>query len=210
AKEDQVNIFDAFNQTNDSIYNPDSGTGLGLAISKQLIELMHGKIGVRDNAIKGSIFWIKLPVTITQEPATAMLIEKTVILSNNKYTSINVLVADDNAINRKLIHTLLSQHGVTIEEAKDGNSALKLAQKNIYDLILMDIRMPGLNGIEVTECLRESESNKNTPIIALTAHALPSEQQSFIDAGMDACITKPILEHQLYGLLDKWVLEKAE
>ena len=210
AKEDQENIFDAFNQTNDSIYNPDSGTGLGLAISKQLIELMHGKIGVRDNAIKGSIFWIKLPVTITQEPATATLIEKNVILSNNKYTNVNVLVADDNAINRKLIHTLLSQHGVIIEEAKDGSSALELAQQKNYDLILMDIRMPKLNGIEVTQRLRESESNRNTPIIALTAHALPSEQQSFIDAGMDACITKPILEHQLFGLLDKWVLEKAE
>jgi len=115
-------------------------------------------------------------------------------------------VADDNAINRKLITTLLSQRGITTAEAEDGNSALETALNNEYDLIFMDIRMPELNGIEVTEKLRARKTGGRTPIIALTAHALPHEQKTFLDAGMDDCITKPVLDHQLFELIDKWVL----
>jgi len=210
AKEEHIDIFEAFNQTNDSIYKPDSGTGLGLAISKQLTELMQGKIGVRENPMgQGSVFWIELPVTSTQESPAPTLIENTINNPDNKYDGLRVLVADDNAINRKLISTLLNQQGVITEEAKDGNNALKLAQTQNYDLILMDIRMPGLNGIEVTKDLRTNHPDITTPIIALTAHALPNEQKAFIDAGMDACITKPILEYQLFELLDEWVFEPA-
>jgi PAS domain S-box-containing protein len=206
ADEEHSQIFEAFNQTNDSIYKPDSGTGLGLAISKQLIELMNGKIGVKNNLDKGSNFWLKVPVTLTQEQEDIPLITDSGEHSHNLYSGIRVLVADDNAINRKLICTLLNQKGVLSEEANDGDMALDLAISNNYDLILMDIRMPGLNGIEVTENLRTNKPGNSTPIIALTAHALPNEQKTFIEAGMDDCITKPILEHQLYGLLDKWVV----
>jgi len=207
--DEQIHIFEAFNQTNDSVYKPDSGTGLGLAISKQLIELMNGIIGVKENIDKGSIFWIKLPVEVTQQPPTPTLVERSIGSTDDKYTGIRVLVADDNAINRKLVTTLLNQQGVVTEEARDGIEALDLAQHQDYNLILMDIRMPGLNGIEVTENLRLNKPDNTTPIIALTAHALPNEQQTFLDAGMDACITKPILEYQLFDLLDKWVLENS-
>jgi len=208
-QEEHTRIFEAFNQTNDSIYKPDSGTGLGLAISKQLIELMDGIIGVKDNAEKGSIFWIKLPIAISQKSPEPSLIEADIDYSDKRYNGLCVLVADDNAINRKLINSLLSKQGVIIDEAKDGNIALELAQTNNYDLIFMDIRMPGLNGIEVTKNLRANKPDNRTPIIALTAHALPNEQETFIEAGMDACITKPILEYQLFELLDNWVLESA-
>jgi len=207
--DEQIHIFEAFNQTNDSIYKPDSGTGLGLAISKQLIELMGGIIGVKENTNKGSIFWLKLPVEVTILPPTPTLVERKIERISNKYKGIRVLVADDNAINRKLVTTLLNRQGVITEDAKDGIEALELAQKYDYDLILMDIRMPGLNGIEVTENLRLNYPDNTTPVIALTAHALPDEQQTFLDAGMDACITKPILEYQLFDLLDKWVLETS-
>jgi len=206
--EEHIHIFEAFNQTNDSIYKPDSGTGLGLAISKQLIELMHGEIGVKQNLNSGSIFWINIPVNITQEKPTPSLIENEITRNDEHYQGIYILVADDNAINRKLITTLLGQRGVIVKEAADGNTALTLAENNNFDLILMDIRMPGLNGIEVTKALRADMPNNKIPIIALTAHALPDEQQTFINAGMDACITKPILEYQLFELLDKWVIEK--
>ncbi len=205
---EHIHIFEAFNQTDDSIYKPDSGTGLGLAISKQLIELMHGQVGVKQNSPVGSIFWIELPVTITEEQPAPTLIEKNINGHDDSYSNIRILVADDNAINRKLISTLLSQHGVIVEEATNGNHALELAKTHSFDLILMDIRMPGLNGIEVTKSLRAEQPDNKTPIVALTAHALPNEQQTFIDAGMDACITKPILEHQLFELLDKWVIAK--
>lgn len=207
AENEQSYIFEAFNQTNDSIYKPDSGTGLGLAISKQLIELMTGNIGVKTNVDGGSIFWIKLPVVVTDDKPLPAFVDGDNIKAGDRYNGLRVLVADDNAINRKLISTLLMKQGVIIEEAEDGDSALKLAQTQQYDLILMDIRMPHLNGIEVTKCLRENHPDIHTPIIALTAHALPNERKTFIDAGMDACLTKPILEYQLFELLDKWAIK---
>ena len=197
-------LFDAFTQTCHSIYTPESGTGLGLAISKQLIELMNGSIGVKDKKNGGSIFWIKLPINEADAPKNPAIENKTSI-NNNQYDEFIVLVADDNAINRKLVTTLLNQRGIKTLEADDGLSALEIAKETKFDLILMDIRMPELNGIEVTEQLREDQCNKDTPIIALTAHALPHEQKSFLNAGMDACLTKPILDHQLFELIDKWV-----
>ena len=208
AEQEHKYIFEAFNQSHESLYRPDSGTGLGLTISKQLIELMHGEIGLKSNKNKGSTFWLKLPIKVTQEQPEADLIETTVAPDNQRYNGVRVLIADDNSINRKLIATLLNKQGVITDEANDGNIALRMAQNNEYDLIFMDIRMPGLNGIEVTQLLRSRMPGNKTPVIALTAHALPNEQQSFIDAGMDDCITKPIMDYQLFNLLDTWVLDK--
>lgn len=199
-------LFDAFTQASHSIYTPESGTGLGLAISKQLIELMHGSIGVKDKQNGGSIFWIKLPINVADAPEKSTTENKTTI-NNNQYDEILVLVADDNAINRKLVTTLLNQRGIKTLEANDGLEALAIAKDTRFDLILMDIRMPELNGIEVTEQLRQDRCNQATPIIALTAHALPHEQKSFLSAGMDACLTKPILDHQLFELIDKWAIK---
>jgi len=199
-------LFDAFTQANSSIYNTDSGTGLGLAISKQLIELMRGSIGVKDNGLGGSTFWITLPIIETcQTPVIQQ--EKYISQVEICYTDLDVLVVDDNAINRKLITTLLNQRGVKTTEAKDGKHALNIALNNDFDLILMDIRMPELNGIEVTKKIRAEKTDTHTPIIALTAHALPHEQEVFLEAGMDACISKPVLDHQLFQLIDKWCMD---
>ena len=205
TKSEKNRLFDAFTQFNNSIYSPDSGTGLGLAISKQLTELMSGSIGVKDNKKNGATFWIHLPIIETDqipEPAK----EKFLTQSDDRYTGLHILVVDDNAINRKLITTLLGQRGIKITEANDGKSALDIALNNNFDLIFMDIRMPELNGIEVTEVLRSRRGAKYTPIIALTAHALPHEQKTFLDAGMDTCITKPVLDSQLFELIDKWAM----
>ena len=207
ADSQKERLFDAFTQADQSIYKPDSGTGLGLAISKQLVELMQGAIGVKDNEKNGATFWIRFPILETNQMPEPKQ-EKALVQSDSRYTGLRVLVADDNAINRKLITTLLMQSGVLPTEAIDGKSALDIALNNDFDLILMDIRMPELNGIEVTEKLRASKTGQYTPIIALTAHALPHEQKTFLDAGMDACITKPILDHQLFKLIEQWVLNK--
>jgi len=206
ADSEKTRLFDAFTQANHSIYKPDSGTGLGLAISKQLVELMQGNIGVKDNHNDGSTFWFHFPITETAQTPKTIAEEKSAELPS-QYSDLHVLVADDNAINRKLITTLLSQRGITTSEAEDGNVALDMALKKEFDLILMDIRMPGLNGIEVTEKVRAEKIDRHTPIIALTAHALPHEQKSFLDAGMNACITKPVLDYQLFELIDKWALD---
>ncbi|VAW70702.1 BarA sensory histidine kinase (= VarS = GacS) [hydrothermal vent metagenome] len=211
ADEDKERIFNTFCQADDSLYKTDSGTGLGLPIAKQLIELMKGKIGLKRNSQQGTTFWIQFPVTISDQPPVEQTAQNQLEADSaeRNYTGLRVLAADDNEINRKLISTLLEQHGVIISEAEDGNSALGLALNNTYDLILMDIRMPGLNGIEVTKKLRASKPESNTPIIAITAHALADEQKTFIEAGMDACLTKPILDYQLFDLLDQWIPAKT-
>jgi len=206
ADNEKNRLFESFTQANHPIYKSDSGTGLGLAISKQLIELMHGTIGVKDNQNNGSTFWINFPIIETTKKLETTKAISTAEISNTQYTGLSVLVADDNAINRKLITTLLGQRGITTIEAEDGSSALKTALKDDFDLILMDIRMPELNGVEVTEKLRTEKPNNHTPIIALTAHALPHEQEIFLNAGMDDCITKPVLDHQLFELIDKWAV----
>lgn len=205
ANDEKDRIFDAFAQADYSIYKSDSGTGLGLTISKQFIELMAGRIGVNDNANNGSVFWISLPIVETHHCPVSE--NSNAIYSGNQYEGLRVLIADDNAINRKLITTLLRQRGVVVSEADDGISAFEAGMDNDFDLIFMDIRMPNLNGIEVTKKLRLEKNKKYTPIIAFTAHALPHERKTFLDAGMDSCITKPILENQLFEILDKWVLE---
>ena len=197
-------LFDSFTQANYSIYKPDSGTGLGLAISKQLIELMQGSIGVKGNNDDGSTFWVTLPITECKEKPV-ILNKKSTTKIEECYTGLHVLVVDDNAINRKLITTLLNQRGITTAEADNGKNALEMALNDDFSLILMDIRMPELNGIEVTKKLRATRTDRHVPIIALTAHALPHEQEAFLQAGMDACITKPVLDHQLFELIDKWV-----
>ncbi len=202
---DKDRLFDAFTQADNSIYKSDSGTGLGLAISKQLIELMHGSIGVESNDRKGSTFWITLPI-IESHKSQELSNENNYSEIADHYSGLHVLIVDDNAINRKLITTLLNQRGITTTEANDGKNALEVALNNDFDLIFMDIRMPELNGIEVTRKIRSSKAVKYTPIIALTAHVLPHEQEIFLQAGMDACITKPILDHQLFELIDKWVM----
>ena len=197
-------LFDSFTQANYSIYKPDSGTGLGLAISKQLIELMQGSIGVKCNNDDGSTFWVTLPITECKEKPV-ILNKKSTTKIEECYTGLHVLVVDDNAINRKLITTLLNQRGITTAEADNGKNALEMALNDDFSLILMDIRMPELNGIEVTKKLRATRTDRHVPIIALTAHALPHEQEAFLQAGMDACITKPVLDHPLFVLIDKWV-----
>ena len=207
---DKIRLFDAFTQaqSNSTLYKHQSGTGLGLAISKQLVEMMGGEIGVHDNHPKGSRFWIHLPILEISEYKEKTLREPK--QEPRMYNGLKVMVADDNAINRKLIATLLGQRGVVITEADNGNDALDHAIRCEFDLILMDIRMPGMNGVDVTEKLRAAEQGKrHTPVIALTAHALPHEQDAFMEAGMDACITKPILDHQLFALIDEWAMEPS-
>ncbi|MFW2372957.1 MAG: ATP-binding protein [Gammaproteobacteria bacterium] len=207
---DKIRLFEAFTQAqcNTTLYKHQSGTGLGLAISKQLVEMMGGEIGVKDNLPQGSRFWIHIPILeISEYEEKTMRVPKQ---EPKMYNGLKVLVADDNAINRKLIATLLGQRGIHITEADNGNDALDHAIRCEFDLVLMDIRMPGMNGVDVTEKLRASELGKrHTPVIALTAHALPHEQETFMEAGMDACITKPILDHQLFALIEEWAVQAA-
>ncbi len=197
-------IFEPFVQFDQQPSSTFPGTGLGLAISKKLARQMGGTLEVSSEPGAGSVFRVELP--------TAASLHDMHILAGNDAGQLgtiqgrSVLVVDDNEINRLLMRVLLGQRGVAVVEAKDGLEAVEMVERHHFDLILMDVRMPGMNGIEATIRIRHMEHGRyRTPIIALTAHALPEERAAFIRAGMDECLTKPVLEQQLDDLLAAWV-----
>ncbi len=201
AESDMEHLFDAFTQIHTGRAG---GTGLGLAISRRLVELMGGDISVRPRANGGSIFAFTLPLTRLHQQARVQPSHAALALQD--YAGKRVLVVDDNAINRKLITTLLGKMGVDTVEAEDGHGAIACHEGDNFDLIMMDIRMPGMDGVEATRQIRLKESrHQRIPIIALTAHALPHERENFILAGMDDCLTKPVREEDLLGLLEGYM-----
>ncbi|HEY0720428.1 MAG TPA: response regulator, partial [Gammaproteobacteria bacterium] len=197
-------IFEPFVQFDERPSSDFPGTGLGLAISSKLARQMGGNLDVSSAPGAGSIFLVELPTTAYQHEHNVSLGE------DGKHAGpihgSSVLVVDDNEVNRRLIRVLLGQRGIVVVEAKDGLEAVEMAERHRFDLILMDVRMPGMNGIEATIRIRHMEHGRyRTPIIALTAHALPEERAAFIRAGMDECLTKPVLEEQLDELLSEWM-----
>ena len=203
-KQKQALLFEAFTQIDDELYKDHAGAGLGLAISKKLIEMMGGHIGVNSEYGQGANFWLSLPAKVVNTPSTDTDIKQQ--NTSVYFTDEHILVVDDNAINRKLISTLLGQRGIQVSEAEDGFAALDIIQKKTFSLILMDIRMPEISGIDVTRKIREGEKgSQHIPIVALTAHALEHEKAAFIEAGMDDCVTKPVSEEALLNVLSKWL-----
>ncbi len=198
---DLEKLFDAFTQMHTG---RGGGTGLGLAISRRLVELMGGTLTVRQRESGGSIFTFTLPLKRLQQEAQAYPMHPLAELPS--YAGKRVLVVDDNVINRKLITTLLGKMGVATVEAEDGHVALACHGGDCFDLVLMDIRMPGMDGVEATRQIRiKEQSHQRIPIIALTAHALPHEREKFTLAGMDDCLTKPVREEDLFQLLQNYM-----
>ncbi len=201
AASDIDHLFDAFTQVHTGLAG---GTGLGLAISRRLVELMGGDISVRQREGGGTIFSFTLPLRRLQQDALTYPLHPIPELQD--YAGKRVLVADDNLINRKLITTLLGKMGVVTVEAEDGHEAVECHGNDGFDLIMMDIRMPGMDGVEATRHIRiKEQSHQRIPIVALTAHALAHEREKFILAGMDDCLTKPVREEDLFALLQTYL-----
>ena len=202
-EEDQADLFRAFHQLDSNGDTPSSGAGLGLAISKSLVELMGGSIGVESVFGKGSTFWFHIP--IDEIRSAEVPIDETPSFETEKKRSAHVLIVDDCPVNRKLVRTLLTRAGIRVEEATDGERAVSLVSAQRFDLVLMDIRMARLDGIEATKRIRALEHGRyRTPIVALTAHALPNEREQFIRTGMDDCLTKPVIEQELLEVLEQY------
>jgi len=179
-------IFSRFSQADQSLSKKYGGTGLGLAISHELSEIMGGELMVESKVGKGSVFTLSLPVERTAKP----------VKNNNARTALeplNILMAEDNLINQKVISAMLSKNGHAVTIASNGREAVEEAAKESFDLVLMDIQMPEMDGLEATrEIRRTSGPNARKPVIAFTADAVKEHHEDFFKAGINSIIIKPV------------------
>ena len=205
SKEGKMRLFKAFSQTEKSTTRKYGGTGLGLAISKSLSELMGGNIGVESELGKGSTFWFTTVLGICQKKTEFK--DKTKVESETTGNeSLRILLAEDNPINQRVAVFNVKKLGHVIDIAEDGKIAVEMYKTKEYDLILMDIQMPVMNGIEATKEIRKYESEnqnfKKIKVIAMTASAMKGDKERFIAAGMDDYISKPFRPSELRKLLN--------
>ena len=208
--EQQRTIFESFIQADGSTTRKYGGTGLGLTITRQLAELLGGKLTVTSELGQGSIFTLMIPagLDVTKEQALDMdgLVEQSNRNSEHLVQtrfSGHILIAEDIDTNQKIIKRQLEKHGATVTIVENGQEAVTAALAQSFDLILMDIQMPVMNGYEATRTLREKEIT--TPIVALTAHAMKGDEQKCLDAGCDDYLSKPVDSNKLEQILGKYL-----
>ncbi len=205
--EKKKTIFEAFSQADASHSRKFGGTGLGLSIAAQLVTLMGGEIGLESEPGRGSRFWFtaefKLPADeVTQSFDEAEKEKKAAPAI--RFDEVRILLAEDEFINTTLAVALLEEEGYLITTVENGKDAVKKWQEKPFDLILMDIQMPELDGFEATARIREEEkeSGDHIPIIAMTAHAIQGDREKCIDAGMDDYISKPIVAEKFFEVIE--------
>ncbi|EOC99268.1 MASE3 domain-containing protein [Caldisalinibacter kiritimatiensis] len=210
-KEKQSKLFKSFSRITNNGYNQ-KGTGLGLAISKKMIELMGGEIGVDSTPGIGSTFYFSIPLQISEQNQDSHFSEETIkdninTIESNKLTSkkLDILLVEDNEVNRELDLVLLERKGWYVDTAIDGEKAIEKYKNHDYDLILMDIQMPKVDGFEATKIIRglEKDVNEHIPIIAMTAYAMKEDKEMCLKNGMDDYISKPINAEELYRKIFK-------
>jgi len=197
-------LFKQFSQINQSTQREYGGTGLGLAISKSLVELMGGKIGVDSKPGIGSTFWFNIILGKSKE--ISITNNKTSNSIKNSSKILNILLVEDNLINQKVAIGIIKQLGHNIEVASNGEIGVEMYKKKYYDVVLMDIQMPVMDGFTATKKIREWEHDENNQpgrIIALTANALKEDKEKCFDIGMDDFLSKPFKIKDIEMALDQ-------
>ncbi|OQX01506.1 MAG: hypothetical protein BWK73_45850 [Thiothrix lacustris] len=207
-------LFNAFSQADESTTRLYGGTGLGLTIAQELVQLMGGCIRVKSTEGHGSTFYFELsldkhtpPVSIAPEPLQAQ--------THGAVTATlegHLLLVEDNLVNIKVAHVMLTKLGMSFDIAMDGHEAVAMLDKNHYDLVLMDCQLPGMDGYAATRQFRQQEQARHTPrtpVIALTANAMQGDRENCLQAGMDDYMTKPISMASLRQKLQQWLVQNT-
>ena len=198
-------IFDKFTQADGSITRKYGGTGLGLAITRRLAEMQGGQVQVESQLGRGSTFTVTLPCQAVEapefEPAQGQHEISTV---RGRGLAARLLLVEDNLVNQKVVMAILRKQGYSIEVANDGREALARleAKPADYHLVLMDVQMPVLDGLETTRVIRRDPRWQDLPIIAMTAHAMNGDRERCMQAGMNAYISKPVQPAHLVGMIE--------
>jgi PAS domain S-box-containing protein len=202
--EQQARLFQAFEQAEASTTRRYGGTGLGLAICRELTELMKGRIRVKSAPGSGASFTVVLPLPKIERAPLRATDEPSEAAPSASERPLRLLAAEDNGVNQLVLKTLLSQIGAEPVMVADGAAAVEAWAREPWDLILMDVEMPGLDGPSATAEIRareKAEGRRRTPIIALTANAMPDQVARYLAAGMDGFVSKPIAASRLFAAL---------
>ena len=200
----QQRIFEAFTQADGSTTREYGGTGLGLTICTQLVQLMRGQMWVESAVGQGSTFHFTVRCGMQRQPVPERMLATRQTVGEARRL-LRILIAEDNVVNQRLAARLLEKQGHSVTVVDSGLATLATLAQQPFDLVLMDVQMPEMDGLEATAAIRaqEQETGRHLPIIALTSHAMQGDQERCFAAGVDAYISKPMKVDELYAAIDR-------
>lgn len=206
--EDKVSsLFNSFQQLDSYTTRKYGGTGLGLAIVRNLVSMMGGKIGVESKLGEGSRFFFKVPLQTIGTKSPQDYAEEACIASRNRNRAASILLAEDNKVNQLFMIKLLEKKNLKVDVAENGRKVLEKLKQSSYDLILMDIQMPEMDGYDAALAIRKEEelTGNHIAIIALTANATEEDRDKCLQTGMDDYLAKPVKSEKLYNCLSRYI-----